>query len=153
MLTWRSGLAFQFDESSLNLERTFRFDGEGWGLANDGELLILSDGTNLLRFYNPENFQLIKSLRVTENNVAVVNINELEYIDGEIWANIWHQDYIVRIDPMTGEVIGRIYPSEIYPRNLRNRESVLNGIAYDESTREVYLTGKYWPSYYIYSLN
>ena len=153
MLTWRSGLAFQFDESSLNLERTFRFDGEGWGLANDGELLILSDGTYLLRFYNPENFQLIKSLRVTENNVAVVNINELEYIDGEIWANIWHQDYIVRIDPMTGEVIGRIYPSEIYPRNLRNRESVLNGIAYDESTREVYLTGKYWPSYYIYSLN
>jgi glutamine cyclotransferase len=145
-LTWQNGVAFVYDARTLAAERTVRYTGEGWGLTTDGTHLILSDGTSALRFLNPETLSVVRQLTVTDAEIPVVQINELEYVEGEIWANIWHSDRIARIAPDSGEVLGWIDLSSLYPRTERpGQEDVLNGIAYDAAAERLFVTGKNWP--------
>jgi glutamine cyclotransferase len=146
-LTWKDELAFVYDRSSLAWKRTFHYDGEGWGLTHDDKQLILSDGTPVLRFLDPKSFSETRRISVTdENGRPLSNINELEYIHGEIYANVWHTDEIVRISPRTGKVLGRIDLSGLMDRSqLADPESVLNGIAYDAKGDRLFVTGKLWP--------
>jgi glutamine cyclotransferase len=152
LATWRNGVILQFDEDSYTLEKSFQIEGEGWGLTNNGSEIILSDGTDVVKFYSPNEMRLIRSIRVQYQGQVVTNINELEYINGEIWANIWHSDDVIRINPETGGIIDRFRPSVLLPRNNRTSEEVFNGIAYDSVSNLVYFTGKYWPNYYVYIL-
>ncbi|HUF72738.1 MAG TPA: glutaminyl-peptide cyclotransferase [Gammaproteobacteria bacterium] len=145
-LTWESGVGFVYDLTDFSLEERFRYTGQGWGLTQDGERLIMSDGTATLRFLDPDDFSVIGTLPVSEDGLPVLDLNELEYIDGEIWANVWMEDYVVRIDPDTGAVIGRIDLSGLYPAQARPRDAVVNGIAYDEETDRIFVTGKLWPA-------
>jgi len=144
-VTWQNGIGFVYDAKTLAAERTFRYTGEGWGLTTDGTHLILSDGSATLRFLDPQNLSAVKQLTVTDEQIPVVRINELEYVEGEIWANIWYSDRIARIAPTSGEVVGWIDLSALYPRSGRPDEAVLNGIAYDSSAQRLFVTGKNWP--------
>jgi glutamine cyclotransferase len=145
-LTWQHQLGFIYDASTFEKIGKFNYQGEGWGLANDGQSLILSDGSNRIRFLDPENFQIRKTIAVRDGGTAVTEINELEYIQGEIYANIWHADRIARIDPQTGRVVGWIDLSGLLPRGeVHDEEAVLNGIAYDETGGSLFVTGKLWP--------
>ena len=146
-LTWTSHKAFVYDRFSFSLQRTFSYDGEGWGLTRDETQLILSDGTAFLRFLDPNTFRVTRRLRVTDQaGRAVENLNELEYIHGEIYANIWQTDDIVRISPRTGKILGRMNLSGIIDkRELRGEGAVLNGIAYDAKGDRLFVTGKLWP--------
>lgn len=148
VLTWREGRGFVFDRESFEPLGEFAYDGQGWGLAHDGERFVMSDGSPVLRFLDPESFEEIGRLRVTLNGRPLGDLNELEWIEGEIFANVWRADVIARIDPDTGEVVGLVDM-----RGLRERFSltegpraeVLNGIAYDARTGRLFVTGKYWP--------
>lgn len=146
-LTWKDGLAFVYDRFSFSLKRTFRYEGEGWGLTHDEKQLILSDGTPMLRFIDSHSFSLTRRLSVTDEiGRPLSDINELEYVHGEIYANVWHTDQIVRISPVTGKVVGRIDLSRLMDKNeLSDPEAVLNGIAYDSKTDSLLVTGKLWP--------
>lgn len=144
-LTWRAGLGLVYDAGTFELLETFRYPGEGWGLANDGERLIVSDGTAVLRFLEPGTFDEIGRVTVRENGNPLERLNELEVVDGEVWANIWYEDRIVRIDPASGDVLGSIDLSRLYPRAERASEEVLNGIAYDPRAERLFVTGKNWP--------
>jgi glutamine cyclotransferase len=144
-LTWQNGVAFIYDAETLALERTARYDGEGWGLTTDGMRLILSDGSASLSFLEPETFGVERQVTVRENGQPITRLNELEYIDGEIWANVWYDDRIVRIAPSSGEVLGWIDLSRLYPSPGRARDDVLNGIAYDADSGRLFVTGKNWP--------
>jgi len=146
-LTWTSHQAFVYDRFSFSPQKTFRYEGEGWGLTRDETQLILSDGTSYLRFLDPNSFRVTRRLRVTDHaGRAVENLNELEYIHGEIYANIWQTDDIVRISPRTGKILGRINLSCIIDkRELRSEGAVLNGIAYDAKGDRLFVTGKLWP--------
>ncbi|MES1945522.1 glutamine cyclotransferase [Salinisphaera sp. PC39] len=145
-LTWKAGQGFVYDRANLERIATFEYEGEGWGLAYDGERLIMSDGSDVLRFLDPDDYSRIGTLAVTHRGQPVPRLNELEYIDGEIWANVWTTDLIARIDPDDGRVIGIIDA-----RRLRSalpagyRVDVLNGIAHDPETDRLFLTGKWWP--------
>jgi glutamine cyclotransferase len=148
-LTWREKTGIIYDRKTLREIGRFRLEGEGWGLTHDGTHLIVSDGSSTLTFLDPDTFAVVKRLRVTSGTRAVPQLNELEYVEGEIFANIWHQDYIVRIDPKTGRVTGSVDLSRIYPRRDRaHREHVLNGIAYDPAKKRLFVTGKNWPKLY-----
>jgi glutamine cyclotransferase len=128
-LTWMEQTVFVYD-LALKQIGEFRYPGEGWGLTTDGTHLIMSDGSSVLRFINPENFSEIRPLHVTYNGRALPMLNELEYIRGEIWANVYMEDYIVRIDPVTGKVNGCVFLHNLLPASLRTRNTdVLNGIA------------------------
>ena len=145
-LTWQHQLGFIYD--ALTFERTgqFNYTGEGWGLANDGQSLILSDGTNRIRFLDPENFQVTRTIAVFDGKTPVNEINELEYVQGEIYANIWHDDRVARINPQTGAVVGWLNLAGLLkPGEVQDEEAVLNGIAYDEPSRRLFVTGKLWP--------
>jgi glutamine cyclotransferase len=146
-LTWKSHTGFVYSRYSFTLLRTFKYDGEGWGLTHDNTHLILSDGTAYLRFLDPQTFRVTRRIHVVdESGHAIDNLNELEYIDGEIYANIWHKDEIVRISPETGKIVGRIDLSGIIDkRTLGQGDAVLNGIAYDATSRRLFVTGKLWP--------
>jgi glutamine cyclotransferase len=144
-LTWQNGIGFVHDARTFAAERTVRYTGEGWGLTTDGTHLILSDGTSALRFLDPQSFSVVRRLTVTDAEIPVVQINELELVEGEIWANIWHSDRIARIAPDTGEVVGWIDLSALYPSTERPAEAVLNGIAYDPAEQRLFVTGKNWP--------
>jgi glutaminyl-peptide cyclotransferase len=146
-LTWKNGRRFIYDPFSFTLKRTFAYEGEGWGLTHDDKQLILSDGTPVLRFFDPQSFSATKRITVTdEAGHPVTNINELEYVRGEIYANIWHTDEIVRISPATGKVLGRIDLTGLMDKGeLGNSEAVLNGIAYDSKGDRLFVTGKLWP--------
>jgi len=146
-LTWTSGKAFVYDRSSFQLLRTLGYQGEGWGLAHDEKSLILSDGSPTLRFLDPETFGVIRRLDVIdEHGRPVENLNELEFIRGEIFANIWHQDRIARISPQTGRVLGWVDMSGLREQaGASEPEAVLNGIAYDAKTGRIFVTGKLWP--------
>mgnify|MGYP001820302048 CR=1 FL=1 len=147
-LTWRSGIGAVYDLASFEVDSTFRYTGEGWGLTHDSTHLILSDGTATLRFLDPTSFEVMRELEVTGPDGPVHRLNELEYVRGEIWANVWYEDFIVRIDPETGAVAGVIDLSGIYPAQLRDREEVANGIAFDTDNERIYVTGKNWPQLY-----
>lgn len=145
-ITWKAHTGFVYDRATFRLIHTFHYSGEGWGLTQDGRNLILSDGTSTLRFLNPETFQQVRSVAVTDHGKAVQQINELEYIHGEIYANIWFSNRIARISPETGRVLGWIDLSGIIPVvELRSNDSVLNGIAWDAKNNRLFVTGKLWP--------
>jgi glutamine cyclotransferase len=145
-LTWQSHVAFIYDRATFRLLRTLHYEGEGWGLTHDAKALILSDGTATLRFFDPETFKETRRITVTDHGKPVKYLNELEYIHGEIYANVWHSDGIARIAPATGRVIGWIDLKGLIPRDqLANDEAVLNGIAYDAAHNRLFVTGKLWP--------
>lgn len=146
-LTWTSHKAFVYDRFSFSLLRTFTYAGQGWGLTRDQSNLILSDGTSYLRFLDPKSFRVIRRIQVTDDSGrAVDNLNELEYIHGEIYANVWQTDEILRIAPRTGKILGRIDLSRIIDkRELEGEGAVLNGIAYDAAQDRLFVTGKLWP--------
>ncbi len=146
-LTWQAHKAFVYDRFSFSLLRTFQYPGEGWGLTHDSTQLILSDGTSSLRFLDPKSFHEIRRIHVVdESGHAVDNLNELEFIHGEIYANIWHTDKIARISPRTGKILAWIDLSGIIePRELHGSDAVLNGIAYDPAADRLFVTGKLWP--------
>lgn len=145
-LTWQHQLGFIYDAGTFEKIGKFSYQGEGWGLTNDGQSLILSDGSNRLRFLNPDNFQLRKALAIVDGSAPVMEINELEYVQGEIYANIWHADRIARIDPQSGRVVGWIDLTGLLPRGeVHDEEAVLNGLAYDETSSRLFVTGKLWP--------
>ena len=122
---------------------------EGWGLTSNGKDLILSDGTESIYFLDPQTFAVRRSVKVKYNGKPINMINELEYINGEIWANVYTTDYILTIDPATGNVKGKIDCKGLLPNSLRTvTTDVLNGIAQNQATGEIYLTGKYWPKMY-----
>lgn len=148
-LTYKSKIGFVYDLNTFQPLKTWTFkSSEGWGLTNDGRSLIMSDGTEYLTWLNPETLAPIKKTEVCSNSGVMKNLNELEYIKGEIWANIWMTDKIVRINPTTGEIVGEIDLTGLLGtlrNNQNNDEDVLNGIAYDPVKNKIYITGKLWP--------
>lgn len=145
-LTWQSGKAFVYDLATFKQEKEFSYTGEGWGLATDGKALILSDGTPQIRFLDPATFQVKRSIQVTYQRQLLNRLNELEYIRGEIFANVWQSDYVVRIDPETGAVLGVVDFRNLLPAADRQfNTDVLNGIAYDAGKDRLFVTGKLWP--------
>ena len=145
--TWQSHLGFVYDRDTLRLLRTFTFTGEGWGMTTDGHTLITSDGTDTLRFRDPATFHELRHIPVHDGTRAITELNELEYVHGEIFANLWHTDTIARIAPQDGHVLAWIDLSGLLPESQRlNAESVLNGIAYDPATNRLFVTGKQWPT-------
>ena len=145
-LTWKENTAFVYDIDNFSEIERFEYDGEGWGLTNDGELLIMSDGTPTLRFIDPADFSVERTVTVTDEGRPQVNLNELEYIDGEVWANIWLEDRIARIDPDDGRIVGWIDMSALYPAAARPNDAVVNGIAWDPESDRIFVTGKLWPA-------
>ena len=144
-LTWQSQIAFVYDKDTFVTKRQFTYPGEGWGLTHDGVNLIMSDGTDYLRILDPTTFQLRRRVRVMEGERPLRNLNELEYVKGEVLANIWTTDYIARIDPRSGIVLGYINLQGILSANERPSDGVLNGIAYDNARDRLFVTGKLWP--------
>lgn len=145
-LTYRSQKGFVYQKNSFELIKEFNYSSEGWGLTYDGKSLIRSDGSHQLHYYNPETLEFEKTLQVVDNKGLVLMLNELEWINGEIWANIYTTDYIVRINPQSGEVVGRIDLSGLLTEvEQMQGVDVLNGIAFDESSGKIYVTGKLWP--------
>ncbi|MEA2015465.1 MAG: glutaminyl-peptide cyclotransferase [Actinomycetota bacterium] len=145
-LTWRSHTGFVYDKYSFKLLQEFNYPDEGWGITHDGKHLIMSDGTQTLHFLDPETFKEISQIKVTANDIPVTGINELEYIQGEIYANIWQTELIVMIDPLTGQVIGCIdLKGILIPEDDSKTVDVLNGIAYDAKNARLFVTGKFWP--------
>ena len=149
-LTWRHKLGFVYDRKTFKQKRTFSYKTEGWGIAYDGTAsLVMSDGSDTLTFLDPKSLAVAKTLRVMDAGRPVSNLNELEWIEGEIWANIWMTDRIARISPRTGEVNAWIDLSSLFPVAQRMPPAdVMNGIAYDKATRRIYITGKKWPRLY-----
>ncbi|MCL4429566.1 MAG: glutaminyl-peptide cyclotransferase [Chloroflexi bacterium] len=144
-LTWQSKIGFIYDKQTFRLLGNFSYSTEGWGLTYNGTELIMSDGTSNLYFLNPTTFQKTGQVNVHDGNTSVTNINELEYINGDVYANIWLTQKIAIINPNTGTVKGWIDLTGIYPNN---GNAVLNGIAYDQQTNRLFVTGKDWPNLY-----
>jgi glutamine cyclotransferase len=145
-LTWQQQLGFIYDAATFQKLGEFHYADEGWGLANDGQSLILSDGSNRLRFLDPDNFQVRKTIAVLDGRTPINALNELEYVQGEIYANVWHSDRIARIDPASGRVVGWIDLTGLLTRGeVTDEEAVLNGIAYDAAQGRLFITGKLWP--------
>ena len=148
-LTYKSNLGFIYDKETFELERTFQYPGQGWGLTHDGSRLIMSDGSPVLYFLDPRTMQDAGSLFVQDNEGPLYNLNELEYIDGEIYANVWKTSLIAIISPQTGEVTGWIDLAGLNPDPAELKgEYVLNGIAYDPLAQRLLVTGKCWPHIY-----
>jgi glutamine cyclotransferase len=145
-LTWRSRVGFVYDKATFRKLREFQYTGEGWGLAFDGQHLVMSDGTETLRFYEPRSFREVRRVRVTDGGRRLGNLNELEYAGGFLYANLWHSDYIVKISPESGAVAAWIDLRGLLTPKQRREENVLNGIAYDAEGRRFFVTGKYWPT-------
>ena len=144
-LTWREGEAFVYDAATFEKVDSFTYQGEGWGLTTDGEKLYMSDGSNKIKILNPEDFSVITTFEVKDGRQPVAMLNELEWIDDKIWANVYLSDEVVIIDPATGQLTGRIDFSGLLPRNeIRPYTDVLNDIAYDPETGRIFVTGKKW---------
>lgn len=143
-LTWQDHKGFVYDKHSFDLLREFSYPTEGWGITNDGSQLIMSDGTANLYFLDPETFQKVGQVEVRDGNASVTNLNELEYINGEVYANIWMTDKIAIINPQTGQVTAWIDLTGIYTQENNDPNSVLNGIAYDAEGDRLFVTGKLW---------
>jgi glutamine cyclotransferase len=149
-ITWQDHTAFVYDAKTFKKLKTFTYETDGWGLTNDGTNLIMSDGSSNLHYKDPATFKTIKIVGVTDNNGPVGDINELEYVDGYIYANIWNSNYIIKIDPSNGHVIGRMDFTGVLEQAAKqspdnNQGNVLNGIAYDAEKKSFYITGKMWP--------
>jgi len=145
-LTWQSHIGFVYDKDSFELLEEFNYSTEGWGITHDGEHLIMSDGTSTLHFLDPQTFEEIGQVEVFDNDGPVTRLNELEYIQGEIYANVWQTDRIARIAPETGRVVGWVDLEGLLSAEDRSEPvDVLNGIAYDAQTDRLFVTGKLWP--------
>jgi len=148
-VTWRSKVGFVYEKETFKQINKIYYPTEGWGLTTFEDRIVMSDGTNILYFYEPEMFTSVSRIEVFDNEKKVDNLNELEYINGEIWANIWMEDRIARIDPVSGKVNAYIDLKGLFPPNERNPEAeVLNGIAYDPATKRIFVTGKRWSKLY-----
>jgi glutamine cyclotransferase len=145
-LTWQSNVGFVYDRNSFELLQEFNCSTEGWGITHDGTRLIMSDGTSTLHFLDPQTFEEIGQLAVFADDDPVTKLNELEYVQGEIYANVWQTDRIARIAPGTGTVVGWIdLEGLLTAEDLTEPVDVLNGIAYDADTDRLFVTGKLWP--------
>lgn len=144
-LTWQSGIGFVYDPATFQRTRTFSYKGEGWGLTHDGKRLILSDGSAYLRFLDPSTFRETGRMMVRDGGRPVTHLNELEYVRGEIFANVWQSERIARISPATGQVNAWIDLRGLLARGEAAAADVLNGIAYDEAGDRLFVTGKLWP--------
>jgi glutamine cyclotransferase len=145
--TWRSHICFVYDRFSLRPAGQFTYSGEGWGMTRTAKEIITSDGTATLRFRDPDTFKETRHIVVKDGSDTVEQLNELEYVKGEIYANVWHSDRIARISPRDGHVIGWIDLTGLMPAGRRvSEESVLNGIAYDAQHDRLFVTGKQWPA-------
>jgi len=143
-LTWTSKVGFVYEKETLRQVKRIYYQTQGWGLATMGDSLVMSDGTNVIWFLDAD-FNVLSSVDVWDNKGVVDNLNELEIIDGELWANIWQTDRIARIDPHTGKVLGYVELNNLLPREERDSMTdVLNGIAWDAEGRRLFVTGKYW---------
>lgn len=152
VLTWRENTALAFDKISFDLLSTYSYNTEGWGLTCNGQLLIMSDGSSTLYFRDPDTFELLRTLTVKEGSQPVTRLNELEWIEGEVWANIWMSDRIARISPNDGQVIGWVDAAGLLtPEEQTPMTGVLNGIAYDALNGRIFITGKRWPK--IFEIN
>ncbi len=144
-LTWTTKVGFVYDKKTLGQLNKIYYQTQGWGLTTLDNKLVMSDGTNIIWFLDAD-FNVLSSMEVWDNKGIVDNLNELEMIDGELWANIWQTDHIARIDPLTGKVLGYVELANILPREDRSQETdVLNGIAWDAANKRLFVTGKYWP--------
>jgi glutamine cyclotransferase len=145
-VTWKDKIGFVYNKSDFRLLNKIYYPMEGWGLTTIKDKIVMSDGTNILYFFEPDMFTVVSKIEVYDNEKKVDQLNELEYINGEIWANIWMTDLIARIDPATGRVLAYINLKDLLPASDRDAETdVLNGIAYDSSARRIFVTGKKWP--------
>lgn len=144
-LTWKAGVGFVYDAESLRRLSEFSYEGEGWGLATDGEHLIMSDGSATLRFLDPATFEVVRRVVVRDHRGRVEDLNELEHVDGQLFANLWYKDEIIRIDPASGHVTGVLALRGLLRPVPSDPDSVLNGIAHDPRKNLFYVTGKRWP--------
>lgn len=149
-LTWKDQTAWLRDRDSFRILKTFRYQGEGWGLAWNGEHLIMSNGSAVLRFRDPETFEVRREITVRDGARPIERLNELEWVRGRIWANIWQSDWVVIIHPDDGRVEGWIHLENLLPKTLREGRNVdvLNGIAWDPEKDRLFFTGKRWPRLY-----
>jgi glutaminyl-peptide cyclotransferase len=145
-LTWNTNIGFVYDLATFKPTRTFSYAGEGWGLARDDRRLIMSDGSATLRFLDPQTFAVTGQIPVVDGDRPVRDLNELEFIDGQVYANVWMTDRIAIIAPATGRVTGWINLAGLLARGSVSGDAVLNGIAYDASRKRLFVTGKLWPS-------
>lgn len=146
VLTWQENVCFVCDPATLEQQATLRYQGEGWGLTTDGQSLIMSDGSSVIRYRNPQTFAVEREVTVRYNGKELAWLNELEYFGGRIWANVYGLELLVCIDPETGNVLSDIDCRGILPANLKKPTTdVFNGIAYDAAHDALYVTGKYWP--------
>ena len=146
-LTWTNHKAFVYDANTFKKLKEFDYAGEGWSLTHDSTRLIMSDGSSIIRFLDPETFKVTTQINVMDNNGPVSNINELEFIRGYIYANVWQTEHIIKIDPNTGKVVGRINLDSLV-KQVKNQDpnaDFLNGIAYNPESKSIYVTGKLWP--------
>lgn len=151
-LTWRSGLLFTYQRDTLEMLEVSRIPTQGWGLTHDGQHLILSDGSNRLYFIDPKQQRLTRAISVTQEGLPVDRLNELEWIEGKIWANVYQTNRIVIIDPISGNITGSVDLTGLLPTIERLPDTdVLNGIAYEQDSGKVWVTGKRWP--YLYQIN
>jgi glutaminyl-peptide cyclotransferase len=145
-LTWKKQIGFVYDRATFHLLHTFHYTGEGWGLTQDGVHIIMSDGSSSLRFWDPQTFQEVKRIVVADGGVEVHDLNELEYIHGQIYANVWQTDLIAIISPRNGHVTAWIDLGGLRPASVQgNSDAVLNGIAFDAARNRLFVTGKLWP--------
>lgn len=152
-ITWLNQRGFVYDIKTLKSIREFKYVGEGWGLTSDGSVLFKSNGTHVITVHNPDDFSQIRALSVTLNGKMCDKLNELEWVDGELWANVWQTEQIVRIDPETGVVSAVIDCSEVIASsNQGSTADVMNGIAYDSVNKNIYITGKNWRWMYLIEL-
>jgi glutamine cyclotransferase len=144
-LTLSSGRGFIYDAATFELLRDFTYTTGGWGITTDGERLIMSDGTSMLHFLDPHTFERVGQVIVKDGMRPVIGLNELEYINGEVFANVWQTDWIARISPATGKIDSWVDLSGLLPPEDRQGADVLNGIAYDAAGKRLFVTGKFWP--------
>jgi glutaminyl-peptide cyclotransferase len=146
-LTWQNGTGFRWDRVSLKRLGSFRYKGEGWGLTSTGRELVMSDGSDVLRFVDPKDFATRRTVKVTVQGRPLRMLNELEWVNGQVLANVWMTDFAVRIDPASGKVVGVIDLSRIHREaGVTGYSQVANGIAFDARTGKLYMTGKEWPA-------
>jgi glutamine cyclotransferase len=143
-LTWKEGTAYSYDAATLAPRDSFRYPGEGWGLATDGTSLIMSDGSDSLRVLSPTTFQVQRIIHVRDNGAPLYQLNELEYVDDQLFANVYQSNWVLRIDPITGAVRETIDFADLYPERPASAD-VLNGIARAPDGKQLLLTGKLWP--------
>jgi glutaminyl-peptide cyclotransferase len=153
-LTWQSHHGFIYDARTMKLLGEFPFAGEGWGLATDGRSLVMSDGTNRIRYIDPITFQVTRTIDVLAHGQPVKMLNELEFVKGELYANVWQTEFVLRIDPATGRILGAIDFVGILPQVDRAKGTdVMNGIAYDPQGDRLFVTGKNWPDLFEVKVN